>query len=427
MKTFFCCLLVGLFFVAAYSTTAQGQAPQTSGATVFEGARLIVGDGSAPIEDAAFVVENNRFARVGRRGQLQVPAGAARVNLTGKTVMPAIIDLHTHMPRVREDLIDQLRRVAFYGVGAVVSLGQDEDLAFEIRASPVAGAALLRTAGRGIVWPGGQPGGAQNKVPYLITTEAEGRKAVQELAARKVDFIKIWVDDRNRTVPKLTPAMYGAIIDEAHKHNLRVTAHIWDLADAKGLVRAGLDGFAHSVRDLDIDEEFVGLMKQRRNMFVTPNLPDRDNVVRDLSWIDSVTPEAFKRLQEAEAKRQPDPRERSIVQERNTAKLHAAGVRIALGTDSNTGWGAHAEMADMVAAGMTSMQVIVSATRNAAEILPLSDHGTVAEGKSASFIVLDANPLDNIANTRRIARVYLRGTEIDRAALRARWSGSKSQ
>ena len=171
----------------------------------------------------------------------------------------------------------------------------------------------------------------------------------------------------------------------------------------------------------------MALFKQRPNIFVTPNLPDRDNVVQDFTWIDNITPDALKRLQEAEAKRRPDPREQSIVQARNTARLNAAGVRIALGTDSNTGWGAHAEMADMVAAGMTPAQGIVSATRTSAEILRLTDHGTVAAGKSADFIVLDANPLDNITNTRRIARVYVRGAEIDRAALRARWSGGKSQ
>jgi imidazolonepropionase-like amidohydrolase len=422
------CVLVALvLFVAGYSAKVESQVGQATAVTVFEGARLIMGDGSAAIENAAFIVQNDRFTQVGRRGQLKVPAGAARVDLTGKTIMPAIIDLHTHMPRTRDDLIDQLRRQAYWGVGVVMSLGQDEDSAFEIRANPIPGAALLRTAGRGITSPGSQPGGAQNKLPYLITTEAEGRTAVRELAARRVDIVKIWVDDRNRTVVKLTPALYGAIIDEAHKQNLRVIAHIWDLEDARGLLRAGLDGFAHSVRDLELDDDIVALFKQRPSMFVTPNLPDRDNVVRDLTWIDSVMPDALKRLQDAEAKRQPDPRERSIVQERNTARLNAAGVRIALGTDSNTGWGAHAEMADMVAAGMTPSQVIVSATRNSAEILRLADHGTVAVGKSADFIVLDANPLDNITNTRRIARVYLRGIEVDRAALRARWSGSKSQ
>jgi imidazolonepropionase-like amidohydrolase len=427
LKTPSCCLLfVCLFFVAACSPQPESQAPQATDVTVFEGARLIVGDDSAPIEDAAFIVEKNQITQVGRKGQLQVPAGAARVDLTGKTVMPAIIDLHTHMPRMREALVDQLRRQAYYGIGAVVSLGQDEDLAFEIRETPIPGAALFRTAGRGIVMPGGQPGGAQNKIPYLITAEAEGRTAVQELTAKKVDIVKIWVDDRNRTVKKLTPAMYGAIIDEAHKNNLRVTAHIWDLEDAKGLLRAGLDGFAHSVRDKDLDEEAIALFKERPNVFVTPNLPDPDGVVRDLAWIDSVTPEALKKLQEAEANRKPDPRERTVVQFGNLAKLNTLGTIIALGTDSNTGWGAHAEMADMVAAGMTPAQVIVAATRTSAEILRLADHGTIAMGKSADFIVLDANPLDDITNTRRIARVYLRGMEVDRAALRAGWTANKS-
>jgi len=423
-----CLLVVSLFLGAACSSQIEDQATQVTGVTVFEGARLIVGDGGAPIEDATFIVEKDRFTRVGGKGQVQVPAGAARVDLTGKTVMPAIIDLHTHMPRTREELVEQLRRQAYYGVGAAVSLGQDDgDLPFEVRANPIPGAALFHTAGRGLASPGSQPGGAQNKIPYLITTETEARKAVQELAVNKVDIVKIWVDDRNRTVAKLTPALYGAIINEAHTQSLRVTAHIWDLEDAKGLLRAGLDGFAHSVRDKDIDDELVALFKQRPNVFVTPNLPDRDNVVRDLTWIDSVTPDALKRLQEAEAKRQPDPREQSVVQERNLAKLNAAGVPIALGTDSNTGWGAHAEMADMVASGMTPAQVIVAATRTPAEILRLAEHGTVAAGKSADFLVLDANPLDDITNTRRIARVYLRGAEIDRAALRTRWAGSASR
>ena len=425
LKTSFCpALFAGAFFISACSSQPESQAPQSSDATVFEGVRLIVGDGSAPIEDAAFIVEKDRITQVGTRGQVQVPAGAARVDLTGKTVMPAIIDLHTHMPRPREMLIDGLHREAYWGIGAALSLGQDEDVAFEIRESPIAGAALLRTAGRGIVMPGGQPGGAQNQVPYLITAEAEGRTAVQELAAKKVDIIKIWVDDRNRTVKKLTPAMYGAIIDEAHKDNLRVTAHIWDLEDAKGLLNARLDGVAHSVRDKDLDQEAVTLFKERPNVFVTPNLPDPDGIVRDLSWVDSVTPEALKKLQEAESARKPDPREQSKVQFGNLAKLNAAGTIIALGTDSATGWGAHAEMADMVAAGMTPAQVIVASTRTAAEILRLTDHGTIATGKSADFIVLDANPLDDIANTRRIARVYLRGTEVDRAAVRARLTSS---
>ena len=99
-----------------------------------------------------------------------------------------------------------------------------------------------------------------------------------------------------------------------------------------------------------------------------------------------------------------------------------------MGTDGATsGWNPHIEMADMVAAGMTPAQVIVAATRTSAEILQLSDLGTIAPGKSADFLVLDANPLDDITNTRRISQVYLRGAPVDRAALRARWTGRSSQ
>jgi len=417
------CWLFVLFVAAMFAATVESQAPQATGETVFEGARLIVGDGSAPIENAAFVVQNSRFAQVGRRGQLKVPAGAARVDLTGKTVMPAIIDTHTHLARDREALVDQLQRKAYYGVAALISLGQDAgDLPFQVRAEIIPNAARFRTAGRGLTSP--EPG--RTDIPYWVTSEAEARKAVQELAARKVDLVKIWVDDRDGKYKKLTPALYGAIIDEAHKHGLRVTAHIFTLEDAKGLLRAGLDGFAHGVRDRDIDEEIISLFKRRPNVFLAPNLPDR-GVKADLSWLsDTVPAEELKKLQEASTDR-PAVQQAFGIQARNLARLNKEGVRIALGTDGSAPWSHHLEMADMVAAGMTPAQVIVAATRNSADILKLTDLGTVAARKSADFIVLDANPLDDITNTRRIAAVYLRGTAVDRVALRARWTGGKSQ
>ena len=391
--------------------------------TVFEGARLITGDGSAPIMDSAFVVDNGRFTAVGRKGQISVPAGATRVDLTGKTVIPAIIDAHKHLAVTRDALVDQLQHFAYYGVGVAMSMGQDTgDVAFQVRQETIPNAARNRTAGRGLTGP--EPG--RTEAPYWVKTEAEARKDVQELAQKKVDLVKIWVDDRDHTVTKLSPALYGAIIDEAHKHNLRTIAHIFTLEDAKGVLRAGIDAFAHSVRDKDVDDEFVNMMKAKPNMIVDPNLPDR-GVKVDRSWLrESMTAEEFQKVQ-AESKDDPKAQAFFGIQSRNLRRLNAAGIKIALGTDGGIPWAAHEEMVDMVASGMTPAQVLVASTRNAADLLGLKDVGTVTSGKSADFVVLDANPLDDITNTRRINTVYLRGGQVDRAALRARFAAKKAE
>src|SRR4029453_18096752 len=208
----------------------------------------------------------------------------------------------------------------------------DGEVPFQVRAETIPNAARYQTAGRGITMP--EKG--RTEVPYWVTTEAEARKAVQELADRKVDIVKIWVDDRNGAYKKMTPELYGAVIDEAHKRSLRVTAHIFALEDAKGLLRAGIDGFAHGVRDKEIDDEFGAMFKQRPAVFLNPNLPDRGSP-GSLAWMsDTVAPDALKKMEDAEAARKPGVPEAFAIQARNLAKLNAAGVRIGMGTAGAT-------------------------------------------------------------------------------------------
>lgn len=396
---------------------AADQAPVAAAAvappanvTVFEGARIITGDTSAPIENGMFIVENDRFVAVGANGTIDVPAGATRVDLNGATVMPTIIDTHVHLSREREPLISDLRNRAYFGVSAAMSLGQDDgEVPFQVRSENIPGVAVYRTAGRGITAP--EPG--RTEIPYWITTPEEARAAVEAEAVVGVDIIKIWVDDRNGQFAKLTPELYGAVIDEAHANNLRVVAHIFSLEDAKGLLSAGVDAFAHGIRDTDIDDEVVALFKARPAVVLGPNLPDR-GVAVDMSWLrGSIPDEQLQQLQDAATDR-PEVQQVHNIQARNLARLNAEGVRIVLGTDGNTPWAPHIEMADMVAAGMMPAEVITAATRNGAEYMRLDDKGTIAGGKSADFIVLDANPLDDITNTRRIRNVYLRGELVDR-------------
>jgi imidazolonepropionase-like amidohydrolase len=403
--------LIVLGSALAERTLAQ---PPAATVTVFEGARVIVGDGRPPIENASFVVDGARIVQIGTAANVRVPAGAARVNLAGKTVMPAIIDTHTHLSQTREALLTDLRRRAYFGVGAALSLGQDTaDVAYDVRSQAMPGMAKFFTAGRGITAP--EPG--RTTAPYWVTTPAEARKAVEENAARKVDMIKIWVDDRMGTVKKLSPDLYAAVLDEAHKRGIRVIAHIYTLDDAKATLRAGLDAFAHGVRDKDLDDEFMALVKQHPELTLGPNMPDR-GVAADIEWLRSTLPATeFDALQKANTDR-PDAQAFWGIQARNLAKMSAAGVTIVLGTDGNTPYAAHVEMLDMVKAGMTPMQVLVAATRNGAQFLKLTDTGTIEVNKSADLLVLDANPLDDITNTRRISSVYLRGAVVDRSSYR---------
>jgi imidazolonepropionase-like amidohydrolase len=449
-------------------------------ATLFEGARLIPGDGSPAIENSAFVVQNNRFTAVGRRGEVPAPAGAGHVDLSGKTVMPTLVDLHGHfgfqnIPAgtmsketfTRANLIDHLQRLAFHGVGAAVGVGDlvDRsdmhggrtgwgDVPLRVREEVVPGAALFRTSGAGMAWPGSGAQGDPSRVDvsYPVSTPEEARAAVDDYVKIKPDFIKIWVDDRRGTKKTLTPELYRAIADEAHKFSVPVAVHNVTLANAKELLRAGVEGWLHvPVRDGDVvDDEIVGIVKDRvargdrANMWITLSMITEwmNTTGPRPAWLDDPLLRATYSAEQIEKywgeplkKMSPEAlaRVRKNLENdgRNAMKLRAAGMRVVGGTDTGQsrfliGYFNHLDLESMVAIGMTPMEAIKAATHDGAEIGHF-DTGVVAPGKSADFIVLDANPLESIANTRKIAKVYLRGQEVPRAELAAKWQRAFGQ
>jgi len=453
MKTTLCAAVLA---ACALTTVVPAQQPAaSSGMVVFEGARVITGENEPPIDHAVVIVEDGVFVEVGAAGEVRRPSSARTVNVAGKTMIPGLVNAHVHLGYdrgetfaaenfTREHLVTQLERYAYAGVAAVTSLGTDpNDLPFSIRPQQslgFLGGALYLTAGRGIARPNAGPANAAMRpAAYGVSTIEEARAAVREQAGKRVDLIKIWVDDRNGSVEKLSPELYRAIIDEAHRYGTRVIAHVFYLADVRELMDAGVDGFAHLPRDLSIDDALAQRMEER-GVFVLPNLSISENGTHSAppSWIDDallqdVVPAAdVARLRASYTGRSAEAVARARTtygrMQQSMKALVAAGVPLGFGTDAGASrdhfhaFTDHRELALMVEAGMTPMQALTAATRMSAEILRLQQLGGIVPGKSADFVVLDADPLDDITNTRRISTVYLRGQEVNREALRAAWA-----
>ncbi len=433
--------ILALFLALAATAAAQS--------ILFEGARLIYDARKPPIENSALLIDKGRVVKIGKMGEVKTPAGTTRVDAAGKTIIPALVDAHIHIGYQKglsysaanythDNLSDQLQRYTYAGVGAVMSLGTDPgELPLQHRAEQERrGGTLFLFAGRGIAAPNAGPGDVALKPSaWAVNTPEQARNAVREEVAKKVAFIKVWVDDRNGTVKKTTPEIYKAVIDEAHKHGTRAIAHVYYLDDAKDLARSGIDGFAHLVRDKEMDDEIIGLIKEH-NIWVMPNLGIAANRAQPQppAWLDEplyreTTPAAIiDRVRASYANRSEQALAASqktyALMQRNLAKLNAAGAHIILGADSGAvpdhfhAFNSHHELQLMVESGLTPAQALTAGTASSSEFLRLKDHGTLDPGKVADLIVLDANPLEDISNTRRIASVYLRGRKIDREGLR---------
>ena len=418
---------------------------------------VITADGSNTVAQA-IAIGGGRVVAVGNSAEIRALAGtAARViDLAGKSVMPTLISTHAHpgfqkgvtyaaANYTRDTVMNDLNRALYFGISVVQSQGIERgDVLYRIRAEQIAGTlggAKLLVAGRGIGAPNAGPGAAAYAgIAYEITSEAEARRVVDELAANQVDLVKIWVDDRNGRAPQLRPALYGAVIDAAHERDLRVNAHVFYHADAEGLVAAGIDGLVHLVRDVEMSDALIAAIVER-NVYVNANMssPRRATQVGTPPWLtsadplrqllaESVAPDVIAKMEAAFRQRDSqaaaEARGRYAILERSLAKLGAASANVVLGADTGVedhlfGLAEHLELQAMADAGMTPAQVLVAATSRAAEYLELDDRGSLVPGKRADLLVLDASPLDDVVNTRRISRTFINGVEIDRSALRA--------
>jgi imidazolonepropionase-like amidohydrolase len=436
---------------------------QVTAITVFDGARILDGNGGAPIENGRLVLQNGRVTAAGSRADVALPPGATRVDLTGKTIMPAMINVHAHMGyeayaswgarnHTAANLLDHLQREAFYGVAAATSVGSSPvEMSLQFQRDQESG--KFPRAARYLFMPGMAPpnGGpdhilreATNELHVIneVTTPEQARAAIQKMAAQNIRHVKMWVDDRGGSYPKLTPDVYNAIVQEAHARNITVHAHAIQLADQKAVVAAGADVLVHMTQNVPLDDEYQALLREKKPYWATViTLGDPVEACNDDPFfVDALPPSLVTKIRATKerislqahcAAPSANAANREKMLAHNFPLYIAAGVKLVLATDTGIhpghtfGSGEHVELARWVQLGLPPAQAIVAATKTPAALMGLTDLGTLEAGKRASFIVLDANPLDDIRNTRKIVDVYLDGVKFDRDAVRRRWRAMK--
>jgi imidazolonepropionase-like amidohydrolase len=435
-----------LFVIAPLGLAAAPKQP--SGIIALTHVRVIDGTGHSPLENATVVIEGDHIAAI-RQGEMTLPAGTRVLDLHGDTVMPGLINAHGHLALVAdgensataytaENVLAELRQYESYGVTTMLSLGVNRDLLYAIRQQQRQGkldGATVFTADRGIGVPSGAPAlpAAPDQL-YRPVSAKEARDAVDAMARRHVDIVKIWVDSAGGTMPVMPPEIYRAVIEEAHKHHLRVAAHVHDLADAKSLVDDGVDVLAHSVRDKPVDQELISAMKRRGVWYIPTFTVDESFYIyaerpgfMQINFFKEAVPPGLLTTLNSDAyiqKVNSDPKTAVhkadfAMAQKNLKAVYDAGVLVGFGTDSGAmptripGFSEHKELEDMVQAGLTPMQAIVCATRGNAALLGIeATRGTLRPGQRADLLVLAANPLDDITNTRSIVQVFHDGRTV---------------
>jgi imidazolonepropionase-like amidohydrolase len=417
-------------------------------AVLLKNVTLIDGTGAPARNNMDMLLQGDRIVSITPTGRI-TPAGARVIDLRGKTIMPALICAHAHLGVLkgtsieasnytRDNLINQLKRYEHYGVGTVLCMGTDRSLIFHgFRDSSRAGllpGARLYSAGHGFSTPGGPPGGSWTDELYRPANVGQVAAEMDSLALLHPDVVKMWVDDFGGHSEKMKPEIYQAIIREAHKHGLRVAAHLFYLEDARKLVDAGLDIIAHSIRDQEIDEALLKKMKEKGVIYI-PTLTrdeftyvyaDNPSWMGDAFFKEALEPGVYEMISskayQDKIRNSPDyqKNQRAVqIALINLKKIFDAGILVALGTDSGAdpvraqGFSEHRELELMVSAGLTPLQVIEASTKNAAIALKINQQrGTLEPGKQADFVVLSKSPENEIKNTRTIEAVWKNGVEV---------------
>jgi imidazolonepropionase-like amidohydrolase len=423
---------------------------QQGNLVLIKNVNLIDGTGSATKPNVDILIKNGKITSI-QSGLKQ--ADAVQIDYKGKTIIPAFISAHIHIGTLkgntaaaenytRENILRQLKRYQDYGVNNVLTMGTDRPLIFNgFIDSTQAGlfpGARLYSAGYGFNTPDASPASWMNLL-IRPTSAAQVAGQINELARVKPTVVKMWVDDHGGKAVKISPEIYKAIISEAHKKGIPVASHLYNLEDARSLTESGLDIMAHSIRDKEIDADLLKKMKEKGVAYIpTLSLDEYAYIyAKKPEWIDepffkaSLEPDVYEMIisqkYQDQVKNSPDF-ERNMNGFKmaliNVKKIHDAGILVALGTDSGAfpiraqGFSEHLELELMVQAGLTPMQAITAATRNAAKILKIDkSYGTLEKGKMADFIVLSESPEKNIRNTRKIESVWKDGKEVSNGPL----------